>query len=543
MIKALSSETPDKEPHHWLTAAAAGLALVGALSVLKLTFGDALGAQVPFLLYFGAAFAATWLGGTAAGLVVTAGASVAAFALFIYPKYPLAASGVSIAWQLAGFVLENVAITLITTRLRGERRSAARVARDLLSINTRLSAVVRGMSDGVTVQDRAGRLIYANQPAALISGFATPEQMMAAEPAELLARFKIVDEAGQPMPVAALPSREALATGRTCQALIGFTTAETTEQRWTDITSNPLPDENGKVEYVVNVFRDITASRHHEEAMRVSREWFSTALRSIGDGVIATDEHNRITFMNPAAEVVTGWSLELARNQPLSTVFVVLNGRTRELAESPTERFVAANVVIDTAEHTLLRRRDGTEIAIEDSAAPILSGSGNLVGVVVFRDVSAKRRAELGRTFLAQAAAELEGSLDYQTTLANVARLAVPTMANWCAIDMQDERGGLKRLAVTHVDPAKLELAEEIQRRYPADPKVRRGPLHVLDSGELEFIPHIGRDVSLCGKGSRASKAYHPAWAALLPQRAAQARRSNHRRYHASNGGIPTPLR
>jgi GAF domain-containing protein len=92
--------------------------------------------------------------------------------------------------------------------------------------------------------------------------------------------------------------------------------------------------------------------------------------------------------------------------------------------------------------------------------------------------------------FLADASVELASSLHYETTLARVAQLAVPTFADWCGIDVVDGTR-LNRLAVAHVDPAKVELARSLQERYPADPEAPVGPWQVIRSGESLLIPEI----------------------------------------------------
>jgi PAS domain S-box-containing protein len=88
----------------------------------------------------------------------------------------------------------------------------------------------------------------------------------------------------------------------------------------------------------------------------------------------------------------------------------------------------------------------------------------------------------------------MSSSLDYEKTLATVARLAVPVLADWCAIDLVD-RGTRRRLAVAHVDPAKLEFVAELERRYPTDPHARTGVPEILRTGKSELIPHIPREL------------------------------------------------
>jgi PAS domain S-box-containing protein len=223
----------------------------------------------------------------------------------------------------------------------------------------------------------------------------------------------------------------------------------------------------------------------------VSREQFFTTLRSIGDAVISTDRGGKVTFLNGVAEALTGWSNAEAAGKPLEEVFVIINESSRQSVENPVERVIREGIVVGLANHTILVNRDGSEAAIADSAAPIRRDDGELVGVVlVFRDVSAERDDERRQRFVARGAVELSSSLDYETTLSTVAQLAVPEFADWCAVDLL-EPGGLRRLAVAHIDPAKVSLVGEIARRYPADPNAKNGSPNILRTGEAEMIADI----------------------------------------------------
>lgn len=96
--------------------------------------------------------------------------------------------------------------------------------------------------------------------------------------------------------------------------------------------------------------------------------------------------------------------------------------------------------------------------------------------------------------FLADATTELSKSLDYELTLVNVARLAVPTFADWCAIDVVED-GRLHRLAVEHIDPSKVELAVEMQRRYPPDPNSSGGAWEVMRTGQSMLVPEVADEM------------------------------------------------
>ncbi|MGC2300424.1 MAG: CHASE3 domain-containing protein [Acidobacteriaceae bacterium] len=131
------------------------------------------------------------------------------------------------------------------------------------------------------------------------------------------------------------------------------------------------------------------------EALFESQQWFQTTLESIGDAVIACNNRGTVTFMNAVAEELTGWPLADAKGKPLAKVFHIINEQTRELSENPVEKVRRLRQVIGLANHTLLIAREGREYMIDDSAAPIMSGAGKMIGVVlVFRDVTEERRIQ-----------------------------------------------------------------------------------------------------------------------------------------------------
>ena len=106
-------------------------------------------------------------------------------------------------------------------------------------------------------------------------------------------------------------------------------------------------------------------------------------------------------------------------------------------------------------------------------------------------DISEQKRAEDASRFLAEASAALAAVVDYESTLGKVARLAVPFFADWCAVDVAEADGALRRLAVVHVDPSKVGLANELHRRYPPRPDQSYGPPHVLPTGKPELAEEI----------------------------------------------------
>jgi PAS domain S-box-containing protein len=123
-------------------------------------------------------------------------------------------------------------------------------------------------------------------------------------------------------------------------------------------------------------------------------ERLRVTLSSIGDAVITTDLVGHVAALNPPAELLTGWSEAEARDRPLAEVFRIVNERTRAIVENPCEKVLRTGAVVGLANHTVLIARDGREIPIDDSAAPIKDQAGLVLGVVlVFRDATRERAA------------------------------------------------------------------------------------------------------------------------------------------------------
>jgi PAS domain S-box-containing protein len=125
------------------------------------------------------------------------------------------------------------------------------------------------------------------------------------------------------------------------------------------------------------------------------KDLLAVTLASIGDAVMVTDPQTLVTYMNSVAEMLTGWTLAEAQGQPCAAVFNVINEETRQPVENPVERVLANGVVVGLANHTLLIRKDGSEVPIDDSGAPIRDADGVVRGVVlIFRDFSERKEAE-----------------------------------------------------------------------------------------------------------------------------------------------------
>jgi PAS domain S-box-containing protein len=160
-------------------------------------------------------------------------------------------------------------------------------------------------------------------------------------------------------------------------------------------------NEIGELSHSFNLMtanlKSVTASKREleiaQEALKASEQRWSTTLSSIGDAVIATDTEGNIMFMNAIAEEKTGFTLKEAYGKPVTEVFKILNEMTREKIEDPVAKVLKYGLIVGLANHTVLVCKDGSEIPIDDSGAPIITADGRTLGVVlVFRDVTERRR-------------------------------------------------------------------------------------------------------------------------------------------------------
>ena len=174
-----------------------------------------------------------------------------------------------------------------------------------------------------------------------------------------------------------------------------------------------------------------------DQQLRQQREWLRVTLTSIGDAVIATDAAAQVSFVNPVAEVLTGWKTEEAVGQPLQSVFRIISEQTGHPLADPVARALQEGHAVALANHAALVTKDSRTVPIEDSAAPILDAAGQVIGaVLVFHDVTEKRRAEEEIQSLARFPAEnpypvLRIGRDAQVLYANKAAQELLEREGW----------------------------------------------------------------------------------------------------------------
>src|SRR4051812_27082299 len=171
--------------------------------------------------------------------------------------------------------LDAVAGILATALARLDAELELRKSRD------ELAAILSSVSEGITVQDATGHLLFANDAAARLTGVATGEEMLRASAGDLVNQFELVDVDGSPFPQDRLPSRIVLTTGQSpASQIVGFRRKGSTELRWSHVQSSPVVGAAGRLSRVVTVFRDITAEHNAEQTREVFLGIMSHELRT-----------------------------------------------------------------------------------------------------------------------------------------------------------------------------------------------------------------------------------------------------------------------
>ncbi|MEP6591611.1 MAG: EAL domain-containing protein [Gemmatimonadota bacterium] len=240
----------------------------------------------------------------------------------------------------------------------------------------------------------------------------------------------------------------------------------------------------GKDAYLLVTIRDLTEWRRAQDTLYQQKERALVTLESIGDAIITTDPVGAITYMNPVAERLTGWRSGEGVGQQLDTVLTLISESTRMPVESLVARCLREGRVVDLPEGILLLRRDATEVAVDDSVAPILDRNGVTVGVVVvFHDISERRRVDVKLTHAAahDALTGLVNRVEFERRLAR------------CVTDAAGDSRGEHALGFLDLDGFKLindscghEAGDQVLRNL--------GTLMSADMRRRDTIARVGGD-------------------------------------------------
>lgn len=362
------------------------------------------------------------------------------------------------------------------------KRSTGSTAR--AAIADRLGAVLDAVDDGITVQDADGRVVYANATAVQLIGFASPDELVAAAPAEIMSRFELYDERGEALPLTALPGRRALQGITDPAATVGFRVRATGEMRWARVRAQPLLDEHGAVAFAINTFHDITERVQVEAELRDSEARYRQLVEVMPQIAWTTDAAGRLETVNRRWSEYTG--MAASARAPLATEEAV-HPDDRPALAAQWQASLASGEPLEI--QCRIRRADGVHRWHLVRAVPLREMDGRIGGWVgTGTDID---EAENSRRFLADATALLSSSLDYEETIRRVAELAVPRVADWCVVDLVGPDGAIEPLAIVHIDPAKVALARQLRERYPPRPDDPGGLGAVIRTGKSELVSEL----------------------------------------------------
>ncbi|KYF48015.1 hypothetical protein BE08_19910 [Sorangium cellulosum] len=253
------------------------------------------------------------------------------------------------------------------------------------------------------------------------------------------------------------------------------------------------------------VSMDVTPAKEAEARVREQLELTRAVTGSIGEGVLAIDREGRITFFNPAAERLLGWTPEEVVGRHVQEVIRMRrpDGTPVPDEEHPALRTICTGEPV-RSDDDVFSGRDRAAFHVSCTFAP-LKRAGQVSGaVLVFRDITAVKRAEQAQRLFAEVSASLASSLDYGETIAAVARLSVHILADLYSVDLVDESGRVERLEPTSADPAKP-WPNERMAEYAATPGCETPQERVLRTGESLLLP----DITGSGAGAAARDENH----------------------------------
>jgi PAS domain S-box-containing protein len=255
--------------------------------------------------------------------------------------------------------------------------------------------------------------------------------------------------------------------------------------------------------------------RTAEEAVHQSEAHKGAVLASSLDGIITMDHEGRVIEFNPAAERTFGYTRDEAVGRVLAELVIPPDLRQRHREGLARYLSTGEGPVLEQRVEMRAMRADGSEFPVELTVTPIrLQGPPTFTGFV--RDITDRKRADEDRervlelersarsaaeeaernaSFLAEASALLDESLDYDATLRRLAQLAVPQLADFCAVDVIDDQGNIEHVGMAHVNPEKLPLLRRVRDDYPAGTADREGIGRTLRTGEAVLYEEISDDV------------------------------------------------
>ncbi len=376
-------------------------------------------------------------------------------------------------YNLQFYQAVTAATALVLATVVEESKRATKALQDNVNL---LQTVVEGTTDAVYAKDRQGRYLIINTPGARIWGKAV-QDFIGNDDTTIFSpesSRKIMDA-----------DRKIMESRESC----GFEEEAKVGDKVLVFHTIKAPhfDANGNVLGIVGISRDITERKRWEESLQATAALKTAILESALDSVISMDYRGLISEFNAAAEKMFGYSRAEALGKELASLIIPL--RFRDAYRRGLAKYLETGIgpMVGVRMELPAMRANKTEFSAEVSLsrAP-LSGPVSFTGFI--RDISDRKRAEEKSRFLGSAGKILSESLDYDQILRKISQLAVENLADWCVIDTLSEEGVLRRVAITHKNPSKSLITQQLEQ-LPPNMKASGGVARAIRSGEDILFP------------------------------------------------------
>lgn len=396
-------------------------------------------------------------------------------------------------------------------------RKQAEVA--LRQSEAQLSSIFETIPDGVAILDRDGHIVSANTAAQQILRLA---QSNLSDRSYNDPAWSISTVDGQSFPEESLPFAQVMRSGQSVHGVEHAIAHSDGSRTMLSVSASPLFNQAGDIIYVVAALSDITARvqaeaerQRTEHALQQSEQLYRSLVETAAEGIVLQQANGEIYTCNANAERILGLTAEQMMGRSS------LDPRWRAIREDGTPfpgDLHPAMVTLRTGEPQTniimgVHKPDSTLTWISINTRPLHQPDDHQPNAVVvtFFEITDRKQAEaehlqrlevqaahaiaeakqVQAVFLADISAALASSLEYEQTLQKAADMAVPYFADWCSIDLLNPDRSISRVAIAHLDPAKVEAAWELTRRFPKYLEQGFGIAKVIQTGQPEIVPEI----------------------------------------------------
>jgi len=532
----------------------AGLGVALAL-LLKQLIEVQIAVDNPFLLFFPVVMGSTWYGGLGPGLLATIVTSLLSYYFFIDPNYSLFFTYFgqlftseptveqSLQWmpkpeqtlQLGLYILQALLFcwfmgVLHWGRVQREtfkdQEKTRSLSRQTQSQHEQLAKILENITDASCSLDRELRFTYINREQAEEALKNSQERLLLAQKVGKIGSFEWNLQTKQLTWTQELEALYGLAPGSFggkykdwLKALHPDDRAQAKQEvrciltqgidfsmeyrilwpdgslHWIASRSQVFNDDAGKPWRMIGVHKDITERKQAEEALRESEERFRVMFDQAAVGIALVGLDGYFIQVNPAMSEITGYSTDELLQMRIQDIS---HPEEQQVDFDQFQRVVAREINGYSVEKRYFHK-DGSIIWVNVTVSAVWDSNGQpKYGVGIIEDISERqaalrerKRAEASQQFLVKASTMLAASLDYETTLNNVAHLAVPSLADWCLVDVFHADASIRQIAIACADPSKQATLEELRRRYPPDPKKPNSAWQRLLKGESILYPEL----------------------------------------------------